>query len=39
VVETGRASRYTDMIKGHHNVLHRELSRLEPLEPLRNLYK
>ncbi len=39
VVETGRTSRYTDMIKGHHNVLHSELSRLEPLEPLRYLYK
>lgn len=39
VVESGRASRYTDRIKSHHNVVYRELSRLELIEPLRYLYK
>lgn len=39
VVETGRASRYTDRIKSHHNVVYRELSKLELVEPLKYLYK
>ncbi len=39
VVETGRTSKYTDRIKSHHNVVYRELSRLELVEPLKYLYK
>ena len=39
VVESGKASKYTDRIKSHHNVAYSELSRLERLEPLKYLYK
>jgi len=39
VVESGVASRYTDRIKSHHNVVGRRLSLLEPIEPLKDFYK
>ncbi len=39
VVESGATSKYTDRIKSHHNVVGRDLSLLEPLEPLKELYK